>query len=219
MYKIKKRFSGTLSVSGEGEVKAKPDVATLRLGVVTTAKTAQEAIRENAQRMDEVIDAMKAIGVPSEDLQTTGISLSPVVDYDEKSPTYLKIVQYRVEDTLSIEVDVEKAGRVLDEAVEAGANVGGGLIFGLRDVSMFRDSALTAAVEAARHNAEVIAEALKGRLIGARSVDATYGGRPSLMRGTLEKAMEVQRTPIEPGELTVSATVRMTYEYELNGKS
>ena len=219
MYKIKKRFTGTLSVSGEGEVKAKPDVATLRLGVVTTAKTAQEAIRENAQRMDEVIDAMKAIGVPSEDLQTAGISLSPVVDYDEKSPTYLKIVQYRVEDTLSIEVDVEKAGRVLDEAVKAGANVGGRLVFGLRDVSMFRDSALTAAVEAARHNAEIVAEALKGRLVGARSIDATHGGQPALMRGTLEKAMEAQRTPIEPGELTVSATVRMTYEYELNGKS
>jgi hypothetical protein len=206
------KTTGTLALSGEGEVRARPDMAVIQMGVITTAKTAQEAVRENAHLMARVIETIRGLGVPVEDLQTVGFSISPIVDYDEKSPTYLQIIQYRVEDSLRIKTDVEKAGRVLDAGVAAGANVAGSLSFGLRDESKLRDKALQAAVNAAHHNAEIVARAMKLKLTGARTVEVNYGGSPMIVRGTL-KSSEFGKTPIEPGTMTISASIRVVYEY------
>src|SRR5262245_22527577 len=147
---------GTLSVVGEGQVRVKPDVATINLGVLTTSKRAQDAVAENAQRMTQVIDRMKKLGIPSEDLQTVGFNISPVIDDDEKSPNFGQIIEYRVESTLMVRSKIDMAGRVLDEGIAAGANVGGGLSFGLRNEAPFKTQALKEAVEAAQRDADTV---------------------------------------------------------------
>ena len=209
--------AGTLTLTGEGQVHAKPDMAMINLGVVTEAKAAQSAVSHNAERMTQVLNKIKALGIPAEDLQTVGFSVSPVVDFQENSPTNGKIVSYRVEDTLHIKAPVALTGKILDEGVNAGANVAGQLSFGLREETAYRHRALQAAVKSAFTDAEFLAHSMGVTLRGTTSVELLFGGSPIIARPVL--ALEKTTTPIEPGNLTVSANVRMVFKYEKSGKS
>lgn len=201
---------GTLVLSGEGQVQIKADLATIHLGVITTGKTAQEAAAANAERMNRVLGRLKALGIPEPDLQTVGFSISPIVDYNDRTPTVPQITGYQVENTVSVKVDVERTGRVLDEGVGAGANTGGNLSFGVRDEGPHRRRALEAAVRAARRDADVVAHALGVHIKGTRSAEVVYGGTPILLRSAVRREAA---TPIEPGVLSISASVRVTYTY------
>jgi uncharacterized protein YggE len=198
-------------VTGEGEIKVRPDVAILDLDVVTTAKTAQEASEQNAQRMQSVIAALKVLGLASADLQTVGYDVMPVFDYDEKSPTYGKILSYRVSARLRARVEVDQAGQAIDAAIAAGANMTAGLRFGLRDETAVRSRALKAAVKAARRDADAIAESLAVKIRKVEAVEANMGGGPILYR---EMPMaKAASTPIEPGTIEIHANVRVVYRY------
>lgn len=203
--------AGTLTLTGEGQVHAKPDMATLNLGVVTDARTAQAAVSQNAELMSQVLNKMKALGIPAEDLQTVGFNVSPLVDFQENSPTFGKTISYRVEDTLQVKVPVALTGKVLDEGIAAGANVAGQLSFGLREEKAFRHRAVQAAVKSAHADAEFLAHAMGVTLRGTTSVELLYGGSPVIFRRVLA---EKSATPIEPGSLTISASVRMVMKYE-----
>lgn len=203
---------GTLSVIGEGQVKAKPDVAILHIGVQTTSENAQDAVARNAELMSRVMDAVKSLNVRSEDLQTVGFDISPIMDYTENSPTFGKIIEYRVEDVLSVRVGIHLAAQVLDEAVAAGATVAGNLTFSLRNEAPARKKALAAAVAAARRDAEATAAAMGIKLKGTHNVEVMYSGAPVITRGAL-RAEKASTTPLAPGILTVSAHVRILFKY------
>jgi uncharacterized protein YggE len=72
-----------------------------------------------------------------------------------------------------------------------------------------RARALKAAVKAAQRDAETVADSLALKIRGVESSEITMGGSPYLYR---EAAMLAKSaTPIEPGRIEVSATVRVTY--------
>lgn len=202
---------GTLKLSGEGVVTVKPDVAELDLGVVTECKTAGEAVSANAQRMTEVIAQIKQLGIQSESLQTSGLSVSPIYDNDEKSPTRGQIVSYRVEDTLRVRSDVGLAGKVLDSAVTAGANVASGVRFTVSDDRPLREQALAAAVKAADRSAQIVAGALGAHLDPPHLVEITSSGGGPIFRS---KSVEMG-TPIEAGSVAVRATVQVERRYRV----
>jgi hypothetical protein len=202
--------TSTLTLTGEGQVRARPDIATIHLGVQTQAKTAAQAIRDNATQMNQVVARIKALGVKAEDMQTSGLSLSPVYDYKEGSPSYGQIIAYQVTDTVNVTAAVEQVGQILDEGVAAGANLGGGISFGLRDESAVRRQALQAALRAAQADAAVVAQAMNLNLRGPSSIEILSGGGPIVVRAAMGREMS---TPIQPGTLTISATVRMVFDY------
>src|SRR4051812_1083204 len=112
-------MTGTLTVTGEGRTEAKPEIARIQLSVVTEAKTAEEAVRENAAAAARAIERLKGLGIRASSIQTAGINVSPKVSYEE-GPEKGKITGYRAEDSLNVEVSIDLAGRVIDEAVAAG---------------------------------------------------------------------------------------------------
>ncbi len=201
---------GTMKLSGDGTATARPDVAEVGLGVVTEATAASVAMLENAQRMNEVIARIKALGVPSENLQTTGISLSPVYDNDEKSSTYRQLIGYRVEDSVSVRSEVDLAGAVLDAGVRAGANLTSGIRFRLMNDAPLRDKALSSAVESAQHIAQVAAKAMGAKLLPPYLIEISGSSvsNPSVMMKSMESA-----TSIEPGMISVRASVRVERHY------
>ena len=73
----------TLSLSASGEAKVTPDMATIILGVDTTAPTAGQAMSVNDQHMTRVIAALKAAGIEARDLRTSSLSLSPQTVYEQ----------------------------------------------------------------------------------------------------------------------------------------
>jgi len=64
------------------EVRTAPDMATISLGVMTEAKTAVEAMRQNATRMTEVVASLRRSGIAEKDIQTSNLNLSAQYHYE-----------------------------------------------------------------------------------------------------------------------------------------
>lgn len=205
-----RQHNGALHVSGEGQIKVKPDVAWIHLTTITDAKTATEAVADNAARMGQVIERVRALGLPPEAMRTVGLHLYPLFSYEE-GPDKGKIVGYRAEDTIRIEAAVELAGKIFDEGIAAGANQSSSLSFGLREEAAYRDKALAAAVAAARRDAEIVSGAMGLRVLGAREVQIDPSGARIALRDASRVEMKAT-TPVLPGELTISARVSIVYD-------
>src|SRR5579862_5301669 len=64
-----------ITVTGNGTVNATPDKASFDFGVQVNAGTAAEALSNDADRANSIIDALKKAGIPDSDIQTSQVSL------------------------------------------------------------------------------------------------------------------------------------------------
>jgi uncharacterized protein YggE len=102
-------------------VEAAPDIATVSAGVTTQAKTAVEAMRANATAMTAVVARIKALGVAERDIQTSGISLGAMYDYNQQTQRQV-FRGYQASNRVSVKLrDIQRTGEVLDALVAAGA--------------------------------------------------------------------------------------------------
>ncbi|MDQ7261533.1 SIMPL domain-containing protein [Paracoccus sp. PS-1] len=200
-----------LTVTGQGQATAQPDLATITLGVSTRAATAAEAMAQNAEQQAKVIEALKAEGIEARDIQTSGLNLSPVIDYQDGQPP--KLTGYGAQNSVTVRVrDIGGLGAVLDKLVASGANEISGIGFSREDMAEAEDQARIEAVADARRRAEVMAEAAGmrlGRLISLS--DVQMGGGPRPMMAMRAEAAGAADTPIEAGELAVSANVTAVF--------
>ncbi|WP_323715610.1 SIMPL domain-containing protein [Paracoccus aminovorans] len=199
-----------LTVTGEGESTAAPDLATISLGVSSRADTAAEAMRVNAEQQAKVIEALKAEGVEARDIQTSGLNLSPVIDYqDGQAP---KLTGYAAQNMVTVRVrDIGGLGPVLDKLVASGANEISGIAFSREDMTEALDQARGKAIADARHRAEVMAEAAGmrlGPLLSLSEAQPGGGPRPMMMAAADAKRAD---TPVEAGELAVTAQVTAVF--------
>jgi len=213
-----------LSVTGMGRIQAKPDVATVSVGLQTTANTAQEAMAQNSAQMEKVIAAIKGQGITDDDIRTTGVNLVPVYEQRRDPSTQPpRVVGYRATNQVRVEVkDLSKVGAVLDAAVTAGANLAGGVSFSIRDVQAVSDQALRQAVADAQRKAQTIATAAGVKLGAVTSIFTDYINVPTpdayYGRGGAGdfavEALAAVPAPIEPGQLTITAQVRVVYDIQ-----
>src|SRR4030095_10810697 len=96
-----------LSVSGTGEARVAPDEATVRLGGVTQGPTARAAPEEANRTARAVLEAVRKLGIKAEDIQTSGLSLSPLYSQgrpgvEEQAP---RITGYQANNTVTIRVE------------------------------------------------------------------------------------------------------------------
>jgi hypothetical protein len=68
-------------VNGNGTVSVKPDLAIVSMGVQADGKTVAEARDKAAAAMQAVIDALKALGISENDIQTQYFSIQPKYTY------------------------------------------------------------------------------------------------------------------------------------------
>jgi uncharacterized protein YggE len=199
----------TVTVSGTATIRSQPDEATVTLGVQTRAMTAEAGMRDNANRMREVISAVRAEGVAADDIATAWVSLYP--QYDANG---IGIEGYVAENQVSVTVrSMQAVGRVIDAAVEAGANLTSGIAFGLSDEGAGLQQALADAVADARGKALAVAEA-SGAGLGA-VVSVTETGAP--VPGPVYRDYGVAEAgaaapPIEPPTIERQVSVTVTWE-------
>lgn len=210
----------SLSVSGQGKVSIKPDMAYITVGVNTEAKTAREAQTQNNQQMNKVVGTLKDLGIAESDIQTVNYNLSPRYDYiNLKNGGGRQVLAgYTVYNQVRVTVkDINAVGKTLDAVITAGANLSGGVSFTLSDSKMEKAyaDALTAALKNAEGKARVLAAGLNVTL--GKPKEVVEGGaapRPVLNRAMYDaaKTMEAE-VPISAGEMEVSASVNLRYEY------
>jgi uncharacterized protein YggE len=206
--------AGTLQVSGQATLEVPADRVEMSFAVETEAPSAQVASQANAQAMDAVVRALRTAGVPGLELETFGYSLRPEYQVSREGQGVRTISGYRAQNNVRVELpDVSAAGRVLDLALQAGANRVSDLVFRASDTRSARLQALREAVASAREEAQTIAEAMGVTLGPVLEVQGGASAPPP--RGFEVAAMRFAEaaapTPIEPGTQSVSASVSITY--------
>lgn len=197
-----------LTVAASAEVRAVPDIALVQLGVETQAPTAQAAMAENAQRMTRVISALRGLGIPDRDLQTSAVSLVPIYRQDRPQDAP-QLVGYRAHNAVAAQLlELGKIGAAIDAGVAAGANLVQGVSFRLSDEMPYRQRALWQAGRNARLKAEALATGLDLRLGAVES--ATEIGHQ--VTPVSERAGAFgDATPVLPGELIVRVDVQVRF--------
>ncbi len=204
----------TLSLSAYGEARMAPDMATISLGVETTAPTAAGAMRANAEQMARVVAALKGAGIEGRDLQTANLSLSPQYAYEQNRPA--RLTGYQASNQLTVRVtDLARLGTVADAVVAAGANTISAIAFGLTNPVSAENTARIAAVKALEDKAALYAQAVGYRI--NRLVNLSEGGgyAPSPPRPMPMMAMRAEAaspTPVEAGEVNVRIDITGVFE-------
>ena len=204
-------------VTGDSIVQAQPDTAILTVSVVTQARTALDAQQQNANRSDAVVKALKAAAGAGAEIKTSGYSLQPQRVYKENQPP--TIVGYEARNSVSVVLsDLTKVGPVIDATSLAGANDVSGIAFTLRKDRPARDQALGDATREAVSKAQVIAQALGGKVVRIVEVQEEGVRRPQpIMQEQLQlRSMAAQSTPIEVGTLDITSRVQLIAEVEVS---
>lgn len=201
--------------SARGEARARPDRATVMIGVQTRAATAAQAASENATKQEAVLAALRRLGLTNDQLSTIEYNVYPEMRYNREGEEP-KIVGYTVQNSIRADVTrIDQIGAVLDAALGAGANAINSLTFRASNIEAVRRQAIGQAMENARADAEVLARAAGGtlgRLIEASTVEVAIPMmRQSLAR--MDAAQAAPPTPIQPGEQEVSASVTAMWEF------
>lgn len=208
----------SISVNAQGEVTAAPDLAIVTIAVETAALKAAAAGSENAKRSAAVATAIKGLLGKDDKVTTSRYALEP--RYQPPKPgemTEPRITGYVARNEVRVETHkVDSVGALIDAANDAGANRIGGIQFTLSNHSEQLRAALEKAGAEARLQAESIAKSLGVHLTEVTSATAMSG--PPIQPRYFERgvaAMEARApTPIEPGRVVVSATLKVTYGIE-----
>ncbi len=206
------------SVTATGRVFAKPDIANLTIGFKTEVKkTAAEAVKENSEKMNEIIKELKALNIESKDIKTTSYSLNPVYDWTERAGRRLKGYQAYQNVTIKIR-DLEKIGDAIARTTEKGANQIGNITFTIDDKDELKAQARNQAIIKAKEKAKEIARVAGmklGKIVNVYENQANY---PSPIRyakgmdlgaGGVE---EIEAPQIETGENEVRVEITVVYE-------
>jgi len=203
----------TVSVSGSGTVSAAPDEVVLRLGVETMAETASEALSGNSEQMEAVIAAVTEAGVPEENVQTQTVQLRPRYETPQRETgpaQERELIGYVASNIVEARTsDLEGVGRLLDEAVQAGANRIEGLRFEVSDPGSLLDQAREAAWQDAESKAQQLATLAGVELGEVLSInESTTAPRPVGLGGAVEREAAV---PIEPGAEDIQVDLQVTW--------
>lgn len=203
-----------LDITATGSVKRTPDVATIRVGVVTQDATAAAAMAENARRTASVSVALEKAGVPARDIATSDISLSPRYRHTEDQPPV--ITGYQASNMVTVTFrDVRKAGPALDALVRAGANQIDGPTLSLAKPDEALDAAREDAVAKARARAALyarVAGLAVQRVVAIDEAGENGGDRPRpIAYNMASMARADAASAVQPGETEVSATLRVRF--------
>ncbi len=204
----------TLEVTGKGEIAVSPNKASLTFVVESSAKTAKAAAEDNAKWTKSVLDNLKSLIGKEDKVKTTAYQLSPVYEYNEKTRRS-ELVGYRASNQVLVETgSLEKLGTLIDSGVEAGADRVEGLSFTNSKSNEYVKEALVKAIAQARETAEVVAKSLGMKIGRIIKISPSQEIPIPVYQRTALRAEAAAPTPIEPGDITVRASVYMVFELQ-----
>lgn len=203
----------TLNVNGTGTVSLSPDIAYIYLGVHSEDPSASEAVSVNNVQTQKVIDALKKLGIDPKDIRTTNFSIWPSQNYDPMGQPL--DTKYMVDNTVYVTIrDLSKLGDLLDSVITAGANTVNSIQFDVADKSAALKQARDEAVKAAQTQAQELA-GVAGVTLGEVQDISFNENSPSPIfeggKGGGGGLAADTSVPIQPGQMTLTATVSMTY--------
>ena len=215
-----------ITVNGEGEAFAVPDIASFSFSVSEDAPNVSDAQAGVTEKMDAILEALKGAGIEEKDIKTSDYSVYPKYVYSSAPcsvnycpPSQSRQDGYTANHSVTVKVrDTEKAGEVLGLAGEKGATNLSSISFTVDDMDAITDEARAEAIKNAKEKAEMLADELGVKIVRVMGYsDNTSGGYPmpygSAIRMEAAGDMVQAKAPTLPtGENKVSISVSVTYE-------
>ncbi|MCA9874677.1 MAG: SIMPL domain-containing protein [Anaerolineales bacterium] len=204
--------NGGITVVGQGEAYDTPDQAQVQVGVEIFAPTVAEATSQNEATIQQIMDALNAMDIASEDVQTTNYSLWAEQIYGDKGPE--GIAGYRVTNQVNVTIrDIDQVSDVLSAVIDAGANTIYGIQFSVADPAELEAEARAAAMADARARAESLAE-LAGVDLGSITMISEVINQPVMPMGYgggMAVAEVAAGPSVSPGQLNYNVQVQVTF--------
>jgi uncharacterized protein YggE len=205
-----------VSVTGEGEVKAMPDMAYVTLGIEARKPSLPEARAQVTAAVERVLALTRELKIDPKLVDSSQLQVQPDYRWNEKDSQRV-LLGYVVSRQVQVELrDLERLGTLLERAVTAGVNQIGGVQLDSSKRKDLERQALALAVEDARLDAETLAKAANAQLGPAYSLSATmaipfqpkYMERAAMAAPMADAAAETYA----PGDMKFVATVSAQYD-------
>jgi uncharacterized protein YggE len=205
-----------IDVSGQGSIDRTPDQAVVSFSIVTNDDAAERATSANNATYNALVGKLNGLGLGPAAIKTTGYYLRYTPRPAQPNPQFAQRYGYVVTRNVGVTTPrTDQAGAIVDAAVAAGVSTVGGIAFGLRDGRAAYRAALAAAVADAASQADALAAAAHLRIVRIRAISAGSTAVPRVFAPALRMAAAapaVVPTDVQPSDLTVTATVSVTYE-------
>ena len=215
----------TITVSGTGDIFAKPDLAIVDFSVVMEATTVAKAMEDNTQKMNAIIDFMKQQGIEDKDLKTINFYISPRYEWYTKEmcvpacPEGKRVlVGYEVSQSLQVKIrDMAKIGDIIQGGTDKGANQVGDLQFTIDKEDELKKQAREKAIAEAKTKAGELALQLGVKLTRIVNFNESgiYPYYDYAMKEAVPSGLGGATTPqIETGQNKIEVTVNITYQID-----
>lgn len=198
----------TITVTGTGKVKMKPEVARFTAGVQKYGSTIKEAVDQEKEATKNVIETLKGAGIEDSDIKTAYYSIWPQTsDIWENNIRKVQITGYSVSNSVEVKIrNVDQVSSLLAQVIASGANNISGVSFGADEPKEQEAQARELAIKDATQKAEEMAKAAGKKLGSVISITEGYtpyvstsysggggggGGAPAIESGGLEVAQTV----------------------------
>jgi hypothetical protein len=205
----------TVSVSGQGEVSAEPDLAYVTLGVEARRPTLAEARSAVSATVDRVLALCKELRIDPKLVNATRVQIQPEYSWNEKDRKRV-LLGYIVSRQVEVELrELEQLGPLLERAVNAGVNQVGDPVLDSSQRKQLERQAMTLAVQDARLNADTLAQAAGVRLGAVRTLNASSA--PPVMpmyrsKVVMAEAAAPPEATYQPGQMKFTASVGAEYD-------
>ncbi len=218
--------TNTISVTGEAEVLATPNIAVFTVSVNKEAQTAKEAKNKAAKAINDIISSLKSEGVEEKDIKTLNYNLYPQYEWkrDCNLSTYdycdSKRVQtgYRVSQTIKVKVrDIQKAGDILSKVAELQVDNISSLSFEVENKKELERQARSEAIENAKKEAARLAKDLGVDLVRIVSFTEQSNQPIAFMARTkkltaFDEVADAVIPELPTGESKIKSTVTLVFE-------
>jgi len=207
----------TISMTAEGKVTGKPDLATVSLGVLTQADTAKGASDENNKSINKIAEAVKKLGIANEDIVTSNLNVYPNYTYTNGKN---EINGYQANQNLTIKIHgVDKStdtlNKVLDAAVSSGSNQIQGVGLSFDDPDNLKQEARKQAIDKAKQKAKELADQAGLRLGRIVSISESSGYDtpiPYMMDSKAGMGGGGSAPAVETGSQDITASITVVFE-------
>lgn len=201
-------------VTGNAEVKVKPDFATIEIGAEAQEKTTSAALQTLNKEIDELIKIIKAQGIADKDYSTSSLRLSQVYNYQNGENV---LVGQKASQTFSVKIrDITADGAAIGKLIDAASKINGiivnGVTFDQSDRTLGVKQARKAAFDAAKKKADEYADLTGQRARRAVRIEAIDGGSiiPYYVRAAVfQGGSDVAKTLVPVRDVTISQRVKV----------
>lgn len=212
-------YNRTISVNGTGSAQVQPDVALINFGVQTDAKTASEALAQNNEQMNAVLNTLRSAGIANNDIRTTIVQVYPRYDAPPQPQSgqngQSTLAGYTATNSVEVRVrNLDNLGVILDKVVSAGGNRIDSIRFDVSNQDAAMQQAREAAMQNARNKAEQLARLSNGKLGAVVTITENSQGPIVFDSIAREQAAGGAAVPVAPGTQPVNVNLQVTWELQ-----